>query len=181
MLIQASTIKASQLRTQMSGTIVLGIGNRLGGDDAAGTCLADMLSRALRALSARRYRAKTLRPAEIKPIDAGTAPESYTSVIRQHRPELLILVDAADMGLPPGALRTIPPEKITVLSFSTHHIPLSMFISYVEEFCGKVLLVGVQPKPTKMGGRISRAVRKSMTELVEAILEGQVAQIPLLE
>jgi len=158
----------------MSGTIVLGIGNRLGGDDAAGTCLVDMLKQ-------RQHKAKTLHSAEITAIDAATAPESYTSVIRQRRPDSLILVDAADMGLPPGALRTIPPEKISVLSFSTHHMPLSMFISYVQEFCGKVLLIGVQPERTEMGGGISKAVRRSMTQLVDVVLEGRVAEIPLLE
>jgi Ni,Fe-hydrogenase maturation factor len=60
-------------------------------------------------------------------------------------------------------------------------MPLSMFISYVQEFCGKVLLIGVQPERTEVGGRISKAVRKSMTELAEVILEGQIAEIPLLE
>jgi len=164
----------------MSGTIVLGIGNRLGGDDAAGTCVVDMLNPALSVLSAGQHGAKALLPAEIMAIDASTAPESYTSVIRQHRPDLLILVDAADMGLPPGSLRTIAPEKISVLSFSTHHMPLSMFISYVEEFCGKVLLVGVQPERTEAGSGISKAVRKSMKKLAEVILEGRIAEIPLL-
>lgn len=173
MPVEAPTVKANQLRTQMSGTIVLGIGNRLGGDDAAGTCVVDMLKH-------RQHKARTLHSTQITAIDAGTVPESYTSVIHQHRPELLILVDAADMALPPGAFRAIPPEKISVLSFSTHHIPLSMFISYVQEFCEKVLLIGVQPDRTEIGGRISKAVRKSMTELVEAILEGRAAEIPLL-
>ena len=158
----------------MGGTIVLGIGNRLGGDDAAGTCVVDMLNQG-------RHGAKALLPTEIMAIDAGTAPESYTSVIRQHRPDLLILVDAADMGLPPGALRTITPEKISILSFSTHQMPLPMFISYVKEFCGNVLLVGVQPERTETGERISKAVRKSVKKLAEAILEGRIAEIPLLE
>lgn len=158
----------------MSGTIVLGIGNRLGGDDAVGPCLVDMLNQ-------RQHKVKILHSAEIAAIDAGTAPESYTSVIRRRRPESLILVDAADMGLPPGALRTIPPEKISVLSFSTHHMPLSMFISYVQEFCGKVLLIGVQPERTEMGRRLSKAVRKNTTELSEVILQGRVTEIPLLE
>ena len=158
----------------MSGTVVLGIGNRLGGDDAAGPCLVDMLNQ-------RQHKVKILHSAEIAAIDAGTAPESYTSVIRQRRPSSLILVDAADMGLAPGALRTIPPEKISALSFSTHQMPLSMFVSYVQEFCGKVLLIGVQPERTEMDGRISKTVRKSMTELVDVVLEGRVAEIPLLE
>jgi hydrogenase 3 maturation protease len=157
----------------MSGTVVLGIGNPLGGDDAAGPCLVRML---------KRKRQRTNKPSfGITAIDAGTAPESYTSTIRQHRPDLLILVDAADMGLPPGALRAIPPEKISVLSFSTHHMPLSMFISYVQELCGKVLLIGVQPGRTEMGERLSEVVRRSMIELGEAILQGRVAEIPLLE
>jgi hydrogenase 3 maturation protease len=174
MLVEALISKAGQLRAQMSNTLVLGIGNPLGGDDAAGTCLVGMLNH-------RQHKAKTLRPAEIAAIDAGTAPESYTSVIRQHRPDLLILVDAADMGLPPGALRTIPPERISVLSFTTHHMPLSIFMSYVGGFCGKVLLVGVQPERTEPGRRISRAARASVKELAEAILDGRVAEIPLLE
>jgi hydrogenase 3 maturation protease len=165
----------------MSGTIVLGIGNRLGGDDAAGTCVVDMLNPALSALSAGQHRARAPLPAEVMAIDAGTAPESYTSVIRRHRPDLLILVDAADMGLPPGALRTIAPEKISILSFSTHHIPFPMFVSYVEEFCGKVLLVGVQPEQTETDSGISKAVRKSVKKLAEAILEGRTTEIPLLE
>jgi len=118
---------------------------------------------------------------KIMTIDAGTAPESYTSVMRQHRPDLLILVDAADMGLPAGALRIITPAKISVLSFTTHSMPLSMFISYVEKFCGKVVLVGVQPEQTETGQRISDAVRKSVKKLSAAILEGRVAEIPALE
>ena len=161
--------------------MVLGIGNSLGGDDAAGTFVVDMLNRALKILSTRRQTAERSLSAGITAIDASTTPESYTSLVRKHQPDLLILVDAADMGLPPGALRTVPPEKVKTLSFSTHHMPLSMFISYVEEFCGKVFLVGVQPEQTEMGAPISKVVRKNARELVRTILEGRVAEVPQLE
>jgi hydrogenase 3 maturation protease len=164
----------------MSGTIVLGIGNRLGGDDAAGTCVVDILNSALRTLSAEQHKTNAILPTEIMAIDVGTAPESYTSVIRRHRPDLLILVDAADMGLPPGVLRAIKPEKISILSFSTHNIPLSAFISYVEEFCGEILIVGVQPEQTEMGSGISKTVRRSVKKLAEAVLKGRTSEIPLL-
>jgi Ni,Fe-hydrogenase maturation factor len=73
------------------------------------------------------------------------------------------------------------PEKISILSFSTHHMPLSMFISYVNEFCGSILLVGVQPEQTEAGRGISEAVRQSVSTLTEAILEGRIAEIPRLE
>lgn len=158
----------------MSGTLVLGIGNRLGGDDAAGGFVVDMLNR-------RRCREKVPLLAEIMAIDAGTAPESYTSVIRRQRPDLLILIDAADMGLPPGTLRTIAPDKINILSFSTHHIPIATFVSYIKEFCGKVLVIGVQPEQTEMGTDISKVVHKSVNKLSEAILQERVAEIKPLE
>jgi hydrogenase 3 maturation protease len=158
----------------MSGTIVLGIGNRLGGDDAAGTCVVDMLNR-------RRHRAKDPLLAEIMAIDTGTTPESYTSIIRRQRPDLLILIDAADMGLPAGSLRTIAPDKINTLSFSTHHIPIPTFVSYVKEFCGKTLVIGVQPEQTEIDKGISKAVHKSVKKLAEAILEERVAEIMPLE
>jgi len=157
----------------MSNTIVLGIGNRLGGDDAAGTCVIDMLIK-------RRHGAKSLATDDLIAIDAGSAPEGYTSIIRQHRPDLLILIDAADMGLSPGALRIIKQEQIRILSFSTHHIPLSIFISYIKEFCGSILLVGIQPEQTETGGLISEVVRQSVNTLTEVILGGRIAEIPLL-
>ncbi|MFW6102521.1 MAG: hydrogenase maturation peptidase HycI [Chloroflexota bacterium] len=165
----------------MSGTIVLGIGNRLGGDDAAGNYAVDILNPALRALSAGQRKTRALLPTEIMAIDVGTAPENYTSVIRRHRPDLLILVDAADMGLHPGAFRTITPEKISILSFSTHNMPLSTFMSYVEEFCGEILIVGVQPEQMAMGNGISKTVRKSVKKLAEVIVQGRTDEIPLLE
>ena len=158
----------------MSGTIVLGIGNRLGGDDAAGTRVVDILNQ-------RFHRAKDPPPTEIIAIDTGTAPESYTSVIRRQRPDLLILIDAADMGLPPGSLRIIAPEKINILSFSTHGIPIPMFVSYVKKFCGKVLVIGVQPEQTETGKGLSKLVHKSVKKLADVILEDRVAEIIPLE
>lgn len=154
--------------------MVLGIGNPLGGDDAVGGQVADLVNR--------RTRGTGRSPgSQIIAIDAGPAPESYTSIIRREHPDLLILVDAADMALPPGTIRVIPPEKIGHLSFSTHAMPLSTFISYVQEHCGKVLLVGVQPAQTETGAHLSDPVRKSADRLADAILEGLVTEIPELD
>ena len=158
----------------MSGTLVLGIGNRLGCDDAAGPSVADMLN-------GRERQAEPPLPTDITAIDVGTVPESYTSTIRRQHPDLLILIDAADMRLPPGTVRLIPPEKLSTLSFSTHYIPLATFVSYVDEFCGQVLLVGVQPCRMEIGERISQVVQRSLESLCEIILQGRTVEIAPLE
>jgi hydrogenase 3 maturation protease len=165
----------------VSGTIVMGIGNPLGGDDAAGALVVDILNRALGAPGEVRRNAKTPMPDGITAIDASAVPENYTSVVRRHHPDFLILVDAADMGLPAGAVRIVPAERIKALSFSTHHMPLSAFISYVKEFCGRVLLLGIQPEQTETGAPISGSVRKSARKLAKTILEGRLDEIRSLE
>jgi hydrogenase 3 maturation protease len=157
----------------MSGTTVLGIGNRLGGDDAAGAYLVQELHRRLKKAASP--------PPDITAIDAATAPESYTSIIRRERPALLILVDAADMGLSPGSIRIIPPQKISTSSFSTHQMPLSAFMAYVSEFCEHVVLIGVQPGNAEAGSKISATVRQSTKKLAELILENRITEVLPLE
>ena len=48
-------------------------------------------------------------------LDCGIAPENYTSVVKQHKPKKLIIIDAVEMGLNPGEIRIVPKEKIADL------------------------------------------------------------------
>ena len=165
----------------MSGNkIILGIGNQLGGDDAVGAFVARRINKKLRKNAPTSPPTASDQPDMIS-IDAGTAPENYTSVIRKHRPALLILVDAADMGLPAGSIRIIPPDKIQTVSFSTHHMPLSTFFTYVREFCGQAYLIGIQPKFTEIGKRLSSNLRKSGQHVADLIFEGRWNEIQILE
>ncbi len=155
----------------MNRKIILGIGNPLGGDDDIGPHVARRLQK----------KVKEVRRQDIIAIDAGPAPEGYTSVIRQHRPEQLILVDAADMGLPPGSVRLLPPDKIKTVSFSTHTMPLSALISYVQEFCGQVHVIGIQPERTAIGDKLSRVVQKSGERVAKLIFNDRLGEISVLE
>ena len=155
----------------MSRKIVLGIGNPLGSDDAVGSYVARKLSAKL----------KESGPQDITAIDTGPAPENYSSVIRQNRPEHLILVDAADMGLPAGTIRRLSSDQIKNVSFSTHSMPLSVFISYVQEFCGQIYIIGVQPAQTATGDELSAGVQKSGDRIAELILEDRLDQIERLK
>ncbi len=76
----------------------------------------------------------------------GTMPENYTGALRKLRPSHVVLIDAAEMGLPPGSLGIIHPERVRGQRYSTHAMPLSLVIEYLEgELGAMVLLIGVQP------------------------------------
>ncbi|MGQ9477204.1 MAG: hydrogenase maturation peptidase HycI [Candidatus Bipolaricaulia bacterium] len=135
--------------------LLLGVGNELLGDDGLGPHLA-------RNFAAPGWKA----------LDCGTAPENFTSVVKQHRPEKLVLVDAAEMGLPPGEFRRLRPERAETMFISTHTIPISHLISYLEEYCDELVLIGVQPKQLELGAGLSEEVRQGL-ERLRAILEAE--------
>ena len=144
-------------------SLVLCIGNRDGGDDAVGPYIADELEK----------------KNSIDVIDCGTIPENYTAIVKQKKPKQLILIDAVDMGLHPGEIRIVPKEKIGRMHISTHGIPLSVLIDYLEQFVKHVVLIGIQPQ--SMTGIITNDVRRSGEKLIELISQGRISQIPLLD
>jgi hydrogenase 3 maturation protease len=77
---------------------------------------------------------------------AGTVPESITGPLRRYRPDHVLFLDAADMGARPGTIAVIEPEHIPATLVSTHVLPLSVVMEYVERETGAgVTLLGIQP------------------------------------
>jgi hydrogenase 3 maturation protease len=142
--------------------MLLGIGNTLRRDDGIG-CLV-----------ARRFTNEGW-----KAIDCGTAPENFTAVVRRERPDLLVLVDAADMGLEPGEFRRIPPHRIQDVGIGTHQLPLSHLIAYLAPDAGEIILVGIQPKTVADGEAISTEVIEGARRLMAHIRENTLDRIPV--
>ena len=77
---------------------------------------------------------------------AGTVPESITGPLRRYQPDHVLFLDAADMGARPGTIAVIEPEQIPATLVSTHVLPLSVVMEYVERETGAgVTLLGIQP------------------------------------
>jgi hydrogenase maturation protease len=117
---------------------ILGAGNAQRGDDAAGLeaveILTDRLARS----------PDTGRPIQI--LKTFEAPENYTGAVRSFGPDLVILVDAAAAGTPPGTIFVVDPASIGADDISTHRIPLSAFVRFLEEDIGcRVLVIGIEP------------------------------------
>jgi len=162
--------------------LVLGIGNTMKGDDGVGSYVVGRLNDRLCSPAATPDGAEAAgRGTERFAIDCGMVPENYSSVVRQHSPDRVVLVDAAEMGLPPGSSRIIPPERAGVMCVSTHNMPLSLFVSYVKEFCPDVVLVGIQPERMELGAAMCREVVEAGDRLATLIAEGRLSEIQLLE
>ena len=147
----------------MATNILLGIGNPLNGDDGAGI-----------------YVAGQFRKEGWIPLACGTAPENFTGIIRKTRPDCLVLIDAAAMGLSPGEYRIIPRHKIADVSIGTHQMPLSLLIDFISEAAGRIVLIGVQPDRIVAGEEISPRVREGAAQLVHALSSGDLDHIPVL-
>ena len=145
--------------------VVMCIGNRYGGDDAAGPYIADRL--------------KQENLNEFLILDCGTVPENFTSLVKKYNPTNLIIVDATDMGLPPGEMRRISKGMIGTMHVSTHNIPLSILVSYLEHYVKNVFIIGIQPE--NMDGSMSEAVKKSGDKLVELIKNMKFLELKMLE
>ncbi len=128
----------NQLRNESGRTpriAVVGLGNALRSDDAAGMLVVHALSQ----------RACAADKACVLILEAGHAPENYTADIRGFSPDVIVLVDAADMGKEPGTVEWINEEDIDGMSASTHSLPLSMLVKYLTlELNCKVMLLGIQ-------------------------------------
>jgi hydrogenase 3 maturation protease len=143
------------------------VGQELRGDDAAGPAV-------VRALAGRL--ARTDAPAEPGPtlliLDAGPAPESQTGPLRRFAPDLVVLVDAARMGEPPGTVRWLPWQETVGLPGSTHTVPLSLLAQYLTtELACQVALLGIQPLDTEIGSPVSPPVQEAVDGIVTALVE----------
>ncbi len=145
-------------------TVVLCIGNRDGGDDTVGSYIAEKLLK------------NQLQNMVV--IDGGIAPENFTGVIKQHKPDILLIIDAIEMSLPSGEIRKVPPEKIGMMHISTHGIPLSVLIKYLQQYVKHIDLIGIQPQ--YMQGKMSEKVRKSAGMVVNFIVTNKVDEILIL-
>lgn len=137
------------------------IGNRNGGDDAVGPYIADQL-----------------KDSEFMVIDCGTVPENYTGVVKQHKPDNVVIIDAVEMGLDPGETRIVPKDKIGVMHVSTHGIPISVLMNYLEQHVKNIVFIGIQPK--NMSGNMTDVVKESTDKLVEIIKNKELKNIPSL-
>jgi len=144
---------------------ILGIGSEFKADDAAGAMIAKQLQ-------TKCENKKCNFATSVLCIDGSTAPENFTGDIKRFAPTHLFIIDAAEMGQEPGAVRLIPNDKVGGVSFSTHVLPIAVMINYLKQSIDfESVIIGIEPKDFEFGKEMSKDVKKSVDKLTNIIFE----------
>jgi hydrogenase maturation protease len=148
----------------MAGLTVLGIGNILMRDEGVGVRLLEAL---------RQARAW---PADVEFVDGGVGGLGLLGVIEQA--DRLVVLDAADMHLPPGSVRVIGPDQLAAEPaegrLSLHQMPLSETLRLCEQQLGRradVRIMAIQADRVEPGLKLSDALASRMDDLVREGVE----------
>jgi hydrogenase 3 maturation protease len=143
----------SDLQVRLRGRLaVVGIGNPDRGDDGVGSAV---VRRLLALPDAAAQPGLTL-------IDAEEVPESWAGRIAAASPDVVLLIDAVELGAEPGSVAILEPAELTGRAICTHRTPLGPFCAFIAHETGAdILLLGIQPGAERWGPALSPAVGDS--------------------
>ena len=106
-------------------------------------------------------------------LECETVPESFLEPIIEFNPTHVLLIDAAFLGLNPGAVRLVDPERIADFpAVTTHMLPLRIFCEYLTKMTeAKIALLLIEPKITEFGEGLTPEVQASAKRTSTVLLE----------
>jgi hydrogenase 3 maturation protease len=168
-----TTLATARARNNTLRVAVVGVGNSLKGDDAAGVLAARLLRKRLlkqhagpggAALTGASYFISD----GCLVVEAGLAPENFTGVLRRFQPGLILVIDAVWMGdnEAAGFVVVLPIDQAEGFGASTHLQPLATLGGFLRhELDCAVWLVGIQPARLDFGSPVSPPVRRVCSQL----------------
>lgn len=145
--------------------MIFTIGNSIRGDDGLGPLLSDTLYEKLVKITDKNTDNVYL-------LNTESTPENHTHEIRTLNPSHMIIIDAVEFDAQPGEMLIIKKEQIDTFNVSTHSMPISFIINYIEESIGtKIITIGIQPKQMNLINHISDEVKESVNQLTDILVE----------
>lgn len=139
-----------QQRIQGKKVLILGIGNRLRGDDAVGSILAERL----------------MEKVDLPIVDASDVPENYLGPIEASGADIVLVLDATDFGGNPGDFSLLEMDQLKDVGLSTHTANLALLFEVIPpDSRPDAILVAIQPEQTGAGLGLSRSVEIAMDGL----------------
>lgn len=154
-----NTVRHLQVRSGQPRISVIGIGNELRGDDAAGIVFTHLLKQ------------KVTNP-QLQVIVAGVSPENCLGSILDFRPNLILFIDAANMAAKPGTVCWLDWQDVACLNVTTHSLPLNFLARYLTSELGcQVALLGIQPSDTSLKESLTPDVQRIIEDSSQSFLE----------
>ena len=142
--------------------LILGLGNPLLGDEGIGVRVVEELQ-------------GLELPDGVTVVEGGTAGLGLVDLMKGY--QKVIIVDAADMGHPPGCVvRFTPLEaqlKTVEAPLSLHQIGLGEALTLAEALevaPAERIIIGVQPSQVEMGAGLSPEVERAIPKIIRTIL-----------
>ena len=141
----------------MERLVIIGVGNSLRSDDSLGLAIIARLRDKLRG--------------NVCLIDSGTVPEACTTQVVDFNPTHILIVDAIQLDLRPGAARLVKSREIRGIVTSSHTFPLNVTTKYWARLTSaRIALLGVQPRCIDFGDELSKEVHSAVVLLSELLL-----------
>ncbi len=138
--------------------VLVGVGNPMRADDGVGPRIIHLLEK---------------RPLDnVLLLDTETVPEAFTGNVEKYKPTHVMLIDAANFRGQVGEARLITGAQIGGQALSTHSLPLTLFISYIEKSIDvPVILLGIQPKTIDFDIPMSREIEEAAVSIADTLIQ----------
>ena len=145
------------------GTVVIGLGNPIMGDDGLGLAALEHLQTGFAF------------PPDVELVDGGTWGMNLLPVIEDASE--LILIDAIDAGVPPGTFVRLEHDRLPrylATKISPHQVDLRDVLALAElrgTLPQDTVALGVQPASVEMRSSLSEIVRAAVPDLAEQVVQ----------
>ena len=148
---------------EMERILILGLGNPLLGDEGIGVWVVEEL--------------KGLElPDGVVVVEGGTTGLGLIGLMEGY--ERVIIVDAADMGHPPGRVVRFTPLEVQLKTaeapLSLHQIGLEEVLALAEALevaPAELVIIGIQPSQVEVGAGLSPEVERAIPQIIRIILD----------
>ncbi|MBI2758056.1 MAG: hydrogenase maturation protease [Chloroflexi bacterium] len=138
-------------RVDNKKVLLLGVGNRLRGDEGLGCFLVNRLKGKVR----------------IPLVDGGSVPEKQLGLLASSHPDLVLVVVAADVpNTSSGDITLLNLDQLRPMQVKTRSADLSLLFRFIpQKSRPEVIIIAVQPDDEMEG-------RKGVSNAVQAALDG---------
>lgn len=148
-------MKINEPRNENKRIVIMGVGNRMRGDDAIGCLISDDLKN----------------ENGLTVIDCGSAPENYIDKVIFLKPDQVIIIDACNFKSEPGRFKLFSEKQIDKIYqnlISTHNLPLNLTVTMIKkQLPCEIQLLGIQPQQIIFGKGLSPKLEKAKQKIVK--------------